>query len=376
MQMGAEQRVLHLPIKGRGAITNRGSRFEAWARAVDATYLESLRGDGEEAVAVRPVTQVREDPTRHILSRNQSPDVPFDRSLNSYRGCEHGCIYCYARPTHAYLGHSPGLDFETLLYAKPRAAELLRQELSKPGYQPGLLGLGANTDPYQPIERQLHITRSVLEVLAESDHPVCITTKSALVERDLDILAPMARRQLVQVYLSINTLDHQISRTLEPRATAPLRRMEAVRRLAEAGIPVGVMVAPMIPALTDRDMEKVLEAAAAAGARHAAYVVLRLPLEVRDLFVEWLEAHYPLRAQHVMNRVRDMRQGKDYDARFSIRMQGTGWYAELLAQRFALACQRLGLNRDRLRVDLTQFRRPAGQAAASRAMASAQMSLF
>ena len=295
---------------------------------------------------------------RSIISRNQSPDIPFDRSVNPYRGCEHGCVYCYARPTHAYLGLSPGIDFETRLYAKTNAAQQLDAELRKPGYRAAVLALGANTDPYQPIEERQRITRGVLETLAAFRHPVTITTKSALVLRDIDLLQDMARQNLGRVQFSVATLDRSIARTLEPRASTPARRLEALRALAQAGVPTGVIVAPLIPALTDPDLENVLEAAAAAGARHAAFNVLRLPLEVSELFKEWLRAFAPLRAERIMSLVRQMRDGADYRADFATRMTGTGIYARLLHQRFTLACRRLDLAHGRETLDATRFRVP------------------
>jgi DNA repair photolyase len=330
-----------VPLKGRGAASNRAPRFDAWTREVDGEFVDAALDD---ELPPDPRTSVTEETARTIVSRNQSPDVPFDQSVNPYQGCEHGCSYCYARPTHAYLGLSPGLDFETRLYAKTNAAELLAKELSRPGYVPSSIALGANTDPYQPVERRLEVTRSILRVLAEFNHPVGITTKSALVERDVDILQPMAAKGLVRVFISITTLDHAIARRMEPRASAPARRIEAIRRLSAAGIPVGVLVAPVVPALTDQDLEAVLEAARSAGAGSAGYVLLRLPLEVRDLFVDWLEAHYPLRAKHVMSLVQQMRQGRDNDPAFGRRMRGTGPFAELVRQRFDIACRRLQLN--------------------------------
>lgn len=347
-----------VPAKGRGATSNRESRFDAWQRETDAQYLEDARLDDDAPTAVVARTEVTDEVARSIVARNESPDIPFDRSINPYRGCEHGCIYCYARPTHAYLGLSPGLDFETRIRAKVNAAELLERELRKPGYEPRFIALGANTDPYQPAERKRGITRGVLEVLERFNHPVGITTKSALVERDIDILQRMAQKRLVRVFMSIATLDHDVSRTLEPRTSAPRRRLEAVRTLAAAGIPVGVMTAPVIPAITDVALETVLEAAAEAGADSAGYVILRLPLEIRDLFVEWLEAHYPLRAEHVMSIVRQMRGGRDYDSHFGTRMRGAGLFAELIARRFALATRRLGLNERRYAFDTTRFAVP------------------
>jgi DNA repair photolyase len=295
---------------------------------------------------------------RSILSTNRSPDLPFDRSINPYRGCEHGCIYCYARPSHAYLGLSPGLDFETKLTAKTNAAQALVRELSQPGYRPAFIALGANTDPYQPIERNFQVTRSVLQVLSDCHHPVVVTTKSAQVVRDIDLLASMAARNLVQVLVSIATLDGELARVLEPRANAPGRRLDAVGRLARAGIPVGVLVAPIIPALTDESIERVLQSAAQAGACMAGYTMLRLPLEVRDLFVEWLHTHYPQRAERVMSLIRQMRDGRDNDPAFGSRMRGSGPYAELIAQRFKLARRRFGLDQPRPALDTSRFQPP------------------
>jgi len=352
-----------VPLKGRGATSNRSPRFDAWDRQIDREFVD---GAFDDELAPNPRTSVTEQTARTIISRNQSPDVPFDQSVNPYQGCEHGCSYCYARPTHAYLGLSPGLDFETRLYAKTNAAELLAQELSKPGYVPSLIALGANTDPYQPIERRLEITRSILRVLDDFNHPVGITTKSALVERDIDLLRPMAAKGLVRVFLSVTTLDHEIARRMEPRASAPSRRIQAVRTLATSGIPVGVLVAPVVPALTDQDLEAVLEAARNAGADSAGYVILRLPLEVRDLFVDWLEANYPLRARHVLSLVQQMRDGMDNDSTFGKRMRGTGQFAELIRQRFDIACRRLQLNARDLALDTSLFavpRRASGQLA-------------
>jgi DNA repair photolyase len=362
-------------LKGRGARSNRETRFAAAAHEVDADYLEHERRQRVQAdpgVGEAPATRLRTTVTielaRSIISRNQSPDIPFDRSVNPYRGCEHGCTYCYARPTHAYLGLSPGVDFETRLTAKANAAALLDAELRKPGYRPAVLALGANTDPYQPIEQEHRITRSVLETLAAFRHPVTITTKSALVLRDIDILREMAKQNLVRVQLSVATLDRDIARTLEPRASTPARRIEALRALAQAGVPTGVIVAPLIPALTDTTLETVLEAAAAAGVRHAAFTVLRLPLEVSDLFKEWLREFAPLRAERVMSLVRQMRGGADYQSDFSTRMSGTGIYARLLRQRFELACRRLELDHERETLDATRFCVPPA--------ANAQGSLF
>jgi DNA repair photolyase len=326
------------PLSGHGAHSNPDSRFSKHTRSPEHAQPDPGALDGR---AVRKTELLRET-AKSIISHNDSPDIPFDRSVNFVRGCEHGCIYCYARPTHAYLGLSPGLDFETRIIVKENAAELLRKELARPSYTPAPLALGANTDPYQPLEQKLRLTRRILQVLAEFNHPVTITTKGSLVERDIDILTPMAEKNLVRVMLSIATLDPEIARRLEPRAAAPHRRIAAIRRLSEAGIPTGVIVAPIIPALTDQDIERVLQAAREAGATMASYVFLRLPLEVRDLFVEWLEAQYPERARHVMSLVRQSRGGQDNDARFGQRMEGTGVFANLVAQRFRMAARRLG----------------------------------
>ncbi|MWL86525.1 PA0069 family radical SAM protein [Cupriavidus sp. SW-Y-13] len=338
--------------KGRGATSNVESRFDGWQREVD---LDGLAGEieahGERTV---PRTTVTIETVRSIITHNQSPDLPFDQSINVYRGCEHGCSYCFARPTHAYMGLSPGLDFETRLFAKPNAAELLRKELSKKSYQPSVIAIGTNTDPYQPIEREMGLARSVLEVLEAFNHPVAITTKSALVTRDIDILARMAEKGLARVYISVTSLSADIARRLEPRANTPARRLEGIRRLADAGIPTGVMVAPIIPALTDTEIERILEAAAEAGAASAGYVMLRLPLEVRDIFVEWLEQHYPGRKRHVLSLIEQIRDGRQNDSTFGQRMRGTGIFAELVEKRFQQACRRFGLNKERppLRLDL------------------------
>src|SRR6187200_641136 len=325
------------PAKGRGALLNPANRFKAERREAFDDGWGTL---DELADAPSPRTELIADTTRRLIARNASPDVSFTQSINPYRGCEHGCIYCYARPSHAYVNLSPGLDFETRLFAKVNAAELLRAELAKPGYRCELISLGANTDPYQPIEREYRITRSILEVLAECEHPVGIVTKNAIVERDIDILAPMAEKHLVNVYISINNLDHELARRLEPRCSAPARRLETIRRLSAAGIPVGVLVAPVIPFLTDHQIEPVLEAAHAAGAGSAGYVLMRLPYEVKDLFRNWLEVHYPLKAKHVMSRVHEMRGGRDNDPEFGSRMVGAGELAELLGKRFEIASKR------------------------------------
>ncbi len=297
--------------------------------------------------------------SRSIISRNQSPDVPFGQSINPYQGCEHGCVYCYARPTHAYLDLSPGLDFETRLFGKQNAAELLRRELARPGYRCEVIALGAKTDPYQSVEREHRITRAILEVLAEHHHPVGIVTKSALVQRDIDILAKMSAEHLVHVFVSITSLDAGLSRRMEPRAAAPHRRLETLGRLSEAGIPCGVLMAPVIPFVNDNDLEGVLEAAAEKGACMAGYVVLRLPHEVSGMFRDWLRLHYPLKAGHVMARIQDMRRGRDYDADFNQRMNGQGPMSKMISKRFAIACRRLGLaSGERFVLDTALFRVP------------------
>jgi DNA repair photolyase len=340
------------PVKGRGACDNPDPRFSQFTReGFDDGWPET---EAESAIK----TQVFTDASRSIISRNQSPDVPFDRSINPYKGCEHGCAYCFARPTHAYLDLSPGLDFETRIFAKPDAATLLEAELAKPGYQATPIALGVNTDAYQPIERKMGITRQVLEVLKAHRHPVSLITKSSLIERDIDLLAPMAERQLVQVAISLTTLDNTLSRRLEPRAASPARRLQTIRTLSEAGIPVGVLFAPVIPALNDGEMEAVLAAAAEAGAVSAGYVVLRLPHEVKELFQGWLQEYAPLKATFVMNLIRDLRGGKAYSARFGERMTGTGQHAEMIAQRFRLACKRARLEQRAMALDNRQFRLP------------------
>ena len=344
-----------VPAKGRGALTNRESRFHADGREIDLAYLEAIRDDVPEAAIQTETSFVQ---ARSIISRNNSPDIGFDRSINPFLGCEHGCIYCYARPSHAYLGLSPGLDFETRLTAKTNAAALLRKELSSRTYEPRLIALGANTDPYQPIEKDARITRSVLQVLDEFNHPVAITTKSALVVRDIDILAPMAAKGLVRVAMSVSTTDSQIARLMEPRANSPARRLQAIEKLSGAGVPTSVIVAPIVPALTDAQMENVIGLAAGAGADSAHYVLLRLPLEVRDLFVEWLEIHFPMRAKHVMSLVNQMRGGKDDESAFGSRMKGTGLFAELISKRFELACSRHHLNRVRAPLTTSLFAPP------------------
>ena len=340
--------------KGRGAVSNQTGRFEGYeAMAIDDGWNSPL---DEDLPPLR--TTVTPDATRTIIARNTSPDVPFDRSINPYRGCEHGCVYCFARPTHAFLGLSPGLDFETRLFYKPEAAALLEKELRSPKYTCGVMAMGTNTDPYQPIERELKLTRRILKVLATHDHPVSIVTKSSQIIRDIDILAPMAERRLAQVCISVTTLDRGLARKMEPRAPTPARRLETIRALTGAGIPCGVMAAPMIPVLTDPELESILEAAKAAGAHMVGYVLLRLPLEIKELFREWLDAHVPLKARHVMNAVKDAGGGQIYDPTFGVRQRGTGPYANLLLQRFEKACKRLGLNEGRYRLDKTLFKPP------------------
>ena len=342
--------------KGRGAVSNLQGRYELKGRErFDDGW------DEEEQDAPQLKTVVTDEVAKSILTRNASPDIPFNVSLNPYRGCEHGCIYCFARPTHSYLGLSPGLDFESRLFAKVNAPELLRRELARPGYVPENIALGVNTDAYQPCERELKITRRVLEVLYECRHPVGLISKSSLMERDIDLLAPMAEQRLACAAVTLTTLDPRISRTLEPRAAAPERRLRTIRTLSEAGIPVSVSVAPIIPFVTEPEIERILEAAFDAGATGAHYVVLRLPHEVNPLFQEWLQAHFPDRAQRVMNRIRDMRGGKDYDSDFSTRMAGEGVWADLIRQRFYKTAERLGMTelRGRFgRLDTSQFRRP------------------
>lgn len=341
--------------KGRGAPTNPEGRFEVWLR--ESSDDDWFQDPGEEPS--RPKTVISIERAKSVISRHNSPDVGFAQSINPYRGCEHGCSYCYARPSHGYLGLSPGLDFETRLYSKVNAAEKLREELAQPGYRCEPLTIGVNTDAYQPIERTQRITRSILEVAFETHHPVSLITKSALIERDIDLLAPMARDRLAQVTLSITTLDHDLSRKMEPRASAPARRLEAVRRLSAAGIPVNVNVAPVIPFLTDSELEAILESSAQAGASSAGYVLVRLPWEVRPIFKEWLEKHFPLKAEHVMSRVREMRDGRENDPSFGSRMVGKGTLAELLSQRFRKAIHRFGLDKPGHDLDCSRFLPPS-----------------
>ena len=334
--------------RGRGAQSNHTGRFESERRI---GFDDGWEGLGElEALRA----EVYEEPARSIITRNKSPDISFDQSINPYRGCEHGCIYCYARPTHCYLGHSAGLDFETKLYAKTSAAALLEHELARKNYKPQVIALGTNTDPYQPIERERRITRSILEVLERTGHPVGIVTKSALIVRDVDILSRMAAQGLAKVALSVTTLDRRIARAMEPRATTPAKRLDAVRALSEAGVPVSVMVAPIVPGLTDSEIERILETARDAGATEAGYVLLRLPLELKDVFREWLQSAFPDRANRVINLLRSMHGGEDYTPEFGLRQKGSGPYAEQIALRFRLALKRFGMNtrRQSLRTDL------------------------
>jgi DNA repair photolyase len=310
-------------------------------------------------LASNPTTTVAVEQARRLLSRNDSPDVPFDRAINTYRGCEHGCAYCYARPTHAYLGYSPGLDFETRLVAKANAVDALRAELARPGYRVAPVNIGSATDVYQPVERSWRLTRGVIELLAQTGHPLTVVTKNSLIERDLDLLQPLARRNLVAVYISVTSLDSELSRILEPRASAPWRRLQTVRTLADAGIPVGVLAAPMIPFINDEFLERIVESAAQAGAYYASYTVVRLPWEVRPVFEQWLQAHFPDRAERVLHRIEDMREGKRNDPRFGSRMRGTGIWSDLLRQRFDMAVRKAGLNRQRLQLDTHQFIPPA-----------------
>ncbi len=348
--------------RGRGAQSNDSGRFEAEARV---TF-----DDGWQSLDDLPPfkTTVGIDTARKVITRNDSPDIGFDRSINPYRGCEHGCVYCFARPTHAYLGLSPGLDFESKLFAKPDAPELLEKELATPGYEPRMIAIGTNTDPYQPIERERKIMRGILEVLERTSHPVGIVTKSALVTRDIDILSRMAKQGLAKVGISVTTLDAKLARTMEPRASTPSKRLAALRQLSEAGIPTSVMVAPVIPALNDSEIERILEAAAHAGVKEAGYVVLRLPLEVRDLFREWLMANYPDRYRHVFTIIRDMRGGRDYDLQWGTRMKGTGPMAWIIGRRFEIACEKLGLNKRRSKLTTSHFVRPK--------LGSGQLDLF
>jgi DNA repair photolyase len=344
-------------IRGRGAVSNRAGRFESLAvEAVDD-------GWGLLDEPLPPLnTTVLPEPAQSVITRNSSPDIPFDQSINPYRGCEHGCIYCFARPTHAYVNLSPGLDFETRLFFKKDAAQRLREELSRRAYRCSPINLGANTDPYQPLERRLGITRGILEVLAESHHPVTIVTKSALVVRDLDLLQRLAAEQLTRVLVSLTTLDDGLKRRMEPRAASPAARLATVKRLSDAGIPTGVMFAPVIPAINDHELESIVESAAGAGAATAGYLLLRLPGEVKELFYEWLETHYPDRANRVHNRIRQLRGGRDNDPRFGSRMRGQGPWADLLHRRFESSCRRHGLGHGRAEPLETALFRPPSRA--------------
>lgn len=347
-----------LPPRGRGTASNPNNRFSPTSSQVE--------GDGwyQEETPLTWTTEVRREMAKTVISRNQSPDVGFDRSVNPYRGCEHGCIYCFARPSHAYWDLSPGIDFETKLIAKTNLADRLEEELGKPGYVPQPIALGINTDGYQPIEREYQLTRRALEILLRFRHPVSIITKSSLILRDLDVLEELAQRNLVSVAFSLTTLDDELKRIMEPRAASPKARLRAMRTLNEHGIPVSVMAAPIIPMINDMELEAILEAARDAGARSAGYVLLRLPLEIAELFDEWLQAHFPDRAGHVMSLIRQSRGGKNYDSQFGKRMRGEGIFADLLAQRFALARKRLDLNRrDGFQLDCSQFAPPGRQMA-------------
>ena len=368
---GIDEGIVELPAqsvvatdrrRGRGAVSNSSGRFEPVSRVSEDDGWDSL----SDLPAFKTVVTVEKP--KMIITRNQSPDISFDRSINPYRGCEHGCVYCFARPTHAYMGLSAGLDFETRLFAKHGAAALLERELSVKAYQPRMIAIGTNTDPYQPIEREHKIMREVLEVLAKANHPVGIVTKSSLVLRDLDLLAPMAAKGLVKVALSVTTLDAKLARQMEPRAATPAKRLDTLRQLSQAGVPTMVMVAPIIPALNDAEIEDILDCARTAGAREAGYVLLRLPHELRDLFREWLLEHHPGKLRHILSLVQSTRGGKDYDARWGVRQTGEGAYAGLIGKRFQLACQRLGLNKNRSKLRNDLFVPPVPQ--------GGQLSLF
>jgi DNA repair photolyase len=371
--------------KGRGAVSNLQGRYEVQVREdFDDGWPDGDDEANDPNAPAAPAwkTEVFTEEARTILSRNASPDLPFGVSLNPYRGCEHGCIYCFARPTHSYLNLSPGLDFESKIFAKVNAPELLRRELAKPSYVPEPIAFGVNTDAYQPCERELKLTRRVLEVLHECEHPVALITKSSLIERDIDLLAAMAAKGQAVAAVTITTLDPAVARTLEPRATAPARRLRTIRTLTDAGIPVGVSIAPVIPFVTEPDIERILAATVEAGAVNASYIVLRLPWELNPLFQQWLQAHFPDRAQRVMNRLRDMRGGKDYDARFGARMRGEGIWADLIRQRFEKAVARLGIgprSGSFRALDASRFRRPSivpAHAAAQAGHLTGQLDLF
>jgi len=348
--------------RGRGAVSNPSGRYEPEARIPF--------DDGWQSLDDLPPfkTFEREERARKIITKNQSPDLGFDRSINPYRGCEHGCIYCFARPTHAYHGMSPGLDFETQLFVKPDAPELLRKELADPRYSPRVIAMGTNTDPYQPIERKWKLTRRILEVLRNANHPVGIVTKSILVLRDLDILSEMASKGLAKVALSVTTLDGKLARAMEPRASTPPKRLEAIRELTRAGVPAAIMTAPIVPAINDSEIERLLDAGAAAGATEAGFVMLRMPLEIKDLFREWLREHFPDKEKHVISLIRDIHGGKDYDSTWGTRMRGTGPYAWSIARRFELACKKLGLNKRSMPLTTSLFKRPT--------LSGGQMDLF
>lgn len=386
-----------LARKGRGAVSNKAGRFEPGERPLeddgwlhDAPHAPGTSGltfrgtplqlgarDEDEQPALPSLrTSVALDNARTIISRNQSPDIPFDQSINPYRGCEHGCVYCYARPTHAYLGHSPGLDFETKLYMKADAAQLLEKELRRPGYRPTVIALGANTDPYQPIERRYRLTREILEVLSAYNHPAGITTKSANVMRDIDLLADMAKRKLMKVYLSVTTLDRDLARVMEPRASTPSKRLEAIRVLSDAGIPVGISVAPIIPGLTDHEIEAIVQAGAEAGASSVSWTVLRMPLEIKELFTEWLDAHHPLKAKRIMDLVRDCHGGALYKSDFATRMKGSGPYATLIRRRVLAAAKRYGLDGYKWDIDSSRFAIPGDRLSPGNTGETAQLSLF
>jgi len=339
--------------RGRGAVSKRSGRFEKQTRE------EIDDGWGSPGTLDALRTNIHVEKPRAIITRNDSPDISFDRSINPYRGCEHGCVYCFARPTHAYMGFSPGLDFETEIFVKDGAAQILERELSAPNYSPKMIAIGSNTDPYQPAEKRHRVMRSILEVLARAKHPVGIVTKSALVLRDLDLLAPMAEQGLVKVALSVTTLDPRLARLMEPRAATPERRLDAIEKLAAAGVPVAVMTAPIIPAINDDEIETILARAYAAGAREAGYIMLRLPLELRDIFSEWLVANFPDKARRALSLVRSTRGGKIYDAAFGKRMTGDGPYAWMIGRRFEIAAKRLRFSQTRLRTDLFEPPRPA-----------------
>lgn len=355
MNLPLRGQIIRGQTKGRGALSNREGRFETLSYSAVDDGWDSM----EQEIIPSPQTQVREETIRTLITTNQSPDIPFEQSINPYRGCEHGCIYCYARPSHAFLGHSPGLDFETQLYAKTKAAAVLEQAFLKPKYQPKTITLGSNTDPYQPIEKSRQITRQLLKVMLEFRHPLVIISKGALILRDLDILSELAARKLVQVIITVTTLDRTLARALEPRASTPHRRIQIIEHLHEAKIPVSVNAAPMIPALNDSELEAILGEAAQAGAQAANYILLRLPGELKEIFWEWLQCHYPNRAKHVMSQLRQAHGGKEYEAQFGVRFTGRGAYAQMLHARYKLACKRLALNQEYPSLDVHAFRRPA-----------------